>query len=137
MEGRLLLRPKPLEYHQRTEHFLPLRNNELQKLTNELTDYANENKLVINTKKTKLMLFNSRIKTDLDPEIFLMAGNTKKVEVVENYKLLGVQKNNKLNWEDNINSMITKAYKRLKRLKVLGVERNFWLTYTSKMSEFI
>ena len=60
----------------------------MQQELNELEKYCNKRKMRINSKKTKAMLFNTKIKTDFQPELCLQDRNL--VEVVEEIKLFGV-----------------------------------------------
>ena len=114
---------RPLNFHERTEHILPVVNNVMQKEVKELETYCNKYKMKINNKKTKVMLFNSKIKTDFQPKIFLQDGSL--LEVVEEVKLLGVIITSDLKWKKNTKNIIIKAYKRMwmvKRLKSMGVK---------------
>ena len=67
--------PKPLSYHERTNHTLPAANNLMQEQFNQLLEYANEHQMVINKEKTKVMLFNQAWKYDFLPDIHTEAGN--------------------------------------------------------------
>ena len=51
------------------------------------TEYANQNRMVINLKKTKLMVFNPSRNKDFLPEITV---DSQQIEVVEQIKLLGL-----------------------------------------------
>ena len=59
---------RPLSYHNRTNHILPLRKNVMQQEFYKLTEFANQHEMVINADKTKAMLFNSARKWDFIPE---------------------------------------------------------------------
>ena len=75
------------------------------------------------------MLFNSSKKYDFLPE--LKFSNGKPLEVVEEVRLLGVTLNSKLSWQAHIDSMCTRAYRRLwiiRRLKKLGATTEDLLT---------
>ena len=68
----------------------------------------------------KIMLFNNSKKRDFQPEILLEG---KKLEVVEQMKLLGVIITSDLKWHENTKHITKKAYGRLwllKRLKAMG-----------------
>ena len=58
---------RPLQFHERTKHILPNDKNEMQSEVHQLELYFNEHKMKINSKKTKAMIFNSRMKTDFMP----------------------------------------------------------------------
>ena len=116
---------RPLAFHSRTEHILPDELNEMQKELTELEEYCEKYKMKINPKKTKAMLFNSKIKSDFQPVICLRDGNV--LEVVDEFKLLGIIITSDMKWNQNTKHMIKKAYKRmwmLKRLKNLGASKN-------------
>ena len=74
----------------------------------------------INEAKTKIMLFNNSKKRDFQPEILLEG---KKLEVVEQMKLLGVIITSDLKWHENTKHITKKAFSRLwllRRLKTMG-----------------
>ena len=49
---------RPLNYHKWTEHVLPTENLKLQKMMDDLKDYATAHEMVVNKSKTIVMLFN-------------------------------------------------------------------------------
>ena len=53
---------KPLDFHQRTEHYLPIEENEMQNELNELEKYCDKQKMRINIKKTNAMFFQHQSK---------------------------------------------------------------------------
>ena len=126
---------RPLNYHERTEHFLPVEYNEMQIEMNNLQDFCSTKKMVINSKKTKVMLFNSKTAMDFQPEVCLKAGNS--LELIEHTKLLGVIISTDMKWKKNTSYIISKAYKRmwtLKRLKLLGANlKQLKLVYTQRV----
>ena len=78
-----------------------------QKVNNDLasaTDWLAENKLSLNVKKTKFMVFDkSRNSTNVDIRI-----SNDKLKRVKSQKILGVIFDEKLTWKDHINSIISK-----------------------------
>ena len=80
---------RPVAFHNGTNHILPNEYNVLQGQINKLISFTNENELLINCTKTKVMLFNTRMKSDFQPEIISEDGNFFHVE--EEVKLLGVK----------------------------------------------
>ena len=54
----LVKRHLPLTFSERTRQILPVKDNLLQQLMNEFELFTIENKMLINTKKTKVMKFN-------------------------------------------------------------------------------
>ena len=74
----------------------------------------------INNKKTKLMVFNPCLAWDFLPEMSLDGHD---LEMVEEFKLLGVVLRRDLKWTSNTENMTERAYKRLwaiRRLKGMG-----------------
>ena len=111
---------KPLPYHSRTNQILPTEASKVQKQLNDLIDYANENEMRLNKKKTKVMLFSNAKKYDFTP---VMKIKHEVLEVTEEMKLLGVKITNDLTWNLNTKYITSKAYTRLwmlRRLKNLG-----------------
>ena len=90
---------KPVPFHSRSEHFLPSNKSMVQQQLDELKQYAITNEMEINTKKSKIMIFNPRRrKTDFLPEIKL---GDHKLEVVDEFKLLGVILRSDFSWKSN------------------------------------
>ena len=113
--------PRPLEYHNRTEHVLPKSESKVQKLLDEIVEYTNIHKMKINNEKSKVMLFNPSKKLDFNPQLSLVSGTN--LSLVESYQLLGVIIQNNLKWDLNTNYICAKAYERIwmiRRLKGLG-----------------
>ena len=65
---------------------------------NRLHEYAIENEIKINIKKSKVMLFNSAKTRDCSPKILI--GN-ETLEVFEEVKLLGVSITTDMKWHRN------------------------------------
>ena len=77
----------------------------------------------INDKKCKVMIFNTGRKYDGMPKLTLSGQGDNYLEVVETFKLLGVQIRSDLKWSDNTDYICQKGYSRLwmlRRLKGLG-----------------
>ena len=113
--------PYPLAYHDRTKHVLPGSANEMQNQLNKLIQYCTDNDMRINQGKTKVALFNTARIYDFMPRLCI-EGNTH-LEVVEEFRLLGVIFQSNLRWQANTDFMCKKAYARLwmiRRLKGLG-----------------
>ena len=113
--------PYPLAYHDRTKQVLPDNANVMQTQLNKLVEYCTENDMRINQGKTKVTLFNTARLNDFMPRLCI-DGNTH-LEVVEEFKLLGVVFQSNLRWQANTDFICKKAYARLwmiRRLKGLG-----------------
>ena len=115
-------RQLPDNYHARTGHVLPDDNSlVVQELSNTL-DYAEQNEMKINLKKTKTMLFNPCTSLDFMPEIRL---GTHQLEEVEELRLLGIIVRSDMKWSSNTINMVQKATRKLwmlRRLKNMGAE---------------
>ena len=113
-------RVQPDTFHERTGHVLQHEKSKVFLMIKRIEEYARQNKMKLNYKKTKLMLFNPGTARDFMPRFEF---NNEEIEVVEEYKLLGLIMRNDLSWSSNTNFMITRANKKLwclKRLKRLG-----------------
>ena len=111
---------KPLSYHSRTNQVLPEGASQVQKQLDDLNEYATENEMRVNKKKTKVMMFNTARKHDFTPTLNISEDLP---EVCEEMKLLGVKITDDLKWNSNTQYITTKAYSRLwmlRRLKNLG-----------------
>ena len=104
------VRPQPDMYHARTGHVLPIRNSKVQNQLNKTLEYARRNEMVINYKKTKVMIFNPCTSIDVLPELSL---ENNELEVVDEIRLLGIIIRSDLKWIANTENMVIKANKRL------------------------
>ena len=117
--------PRPLSYHERNNFILPDEKNPMQPHFNQLQNYANENQMVINQDKSKVMIFNQGWKYDFLPHILTEGGDM--LEVVEEFKLLGLVIRSDLSWQANTEQLCIKAYNQLwmlRNLKKFGVTNN-------------
>ena len=113
----------PLAYHDRTHHLLPADACELQEQLNNLEEYCRVNDMIINEGKTKVMLFNTARIYDGMPQLTLSGMGGEYLEVVQQFKLLGVIMRSDMKWYDNTDFICKKGYSRLwmlRRLKGLG-----------------
>ena len=122
LKQKLIVNPdqnpsRPLTFHNRTSHILPKKENILQDQMNNLISFTNDNEMVINCKKTKVMLFNSGKKYDFQPEISGADGNV--LDVEEEFKLLGVKIQSNMKWYANTQYITARAYSRLWMLRNL------------------
>ena len=114
---------RPLAYHDRTHHLLPVGACELQEQLYNLEEYCRTNNMIINKEKTKVMLFNTARIFDGMPQLTLSGMGGENLEVVEKFKLLGVIMRSDMKWYDNTEYICQKGYSRLwmiRRLKGLG-----------------
>ena len=70
----------------------------LQKELNRLLGYCDQNQMVMNGKKTEIILFNSGRKYDFMPKLTL---NGQYLQVVDKFKLLGIHIRSDMKWYDN------------------------------------
>ena len=111
-------RPRPLNYHERTEHVLPAENNLLQYLVHDTEHFAKANQMVINKEKTKIISFTKSRKLDFPPELEFLDGT--KIETMSETRLLGVIISNNLKWHKNTSHICNKARQRLWILRRLN-----------------
>ena len=120
----------PLNYHERLELALSPEKSQVQNQLNILSEHAKLNKMKINHEKTKIMLFNPG--NDFQPNIEMEG---RKLDVVEQMKLLGVVITSDLKWDENTDFITSKAFRRLwllRRLKKLGASRKAMLDIYTK-----
>ena len=87
-----------LNFHERTNQILPAENNLLQYYLSDTEDFTKSNLMKINSKKSKVMLFNKSRKWDFPPEVGFSDKNN--LEVVSEMKLVGVVITSDLRWVD-------------------------------------
>ena len=116
---------RPFELHDHTSHVLPSDSYSLQQELNKLVEYSKSNEMKINEKKSKVMIFNTRINYDGRPR--LAVGKNEYLEVIESHKLLGVIVRSDLRWVENTDYICRKGYSRLwliRRLRILGANKS-------------
>ena len=109
------VRPLPLNRHEVTGHILPPENNLLQAYMDDLQEFCSSNQLVINEKKTTIMLFNVASSADFPPELTI--GDSDLLKVVEETKLLGIILTSNLKWAANTSNICRKATSQLWMLR--------------------
>lgn len=90
----------------------------LQKTLTETNLQMNRNGLEISTDKTKLMHFTKQNKKNIQLPIIQL--NNQNLELVDNFKFLGVFFNNKLTWTAQINQLHDKTTKNINLIKMLS-----------------
>ena len=113
-------RPQPDNFRARTGHTLPPETSKVYKQLNEISEYASNNGMRINYKKTKLMVFNPGVARDFMPD-FVLDGHH--LDLVEETRLLGVVLRSDLSWSSNTDSIVQRCNSKLwflRRLKKLG-----------------
>ena len=96
---------------------------QLNRELNNVSQWLNLNKLSLNVKKTKAMVFRMPQKKIIQPNIQINGSN---IEFVENFIFLGITINNKLNWNSHINKVTNKISK---TVGILNKLRSFLPSY--------
>ena len=108
--------------HARTGHALPMGNIKVVTQLMKTQEYASQNDMKLNYKKTKIMVFNPCRNIDFMPEVNI---DDHYLEVVDEIRLLGIIIRSDMKWVSNTANMVQKANKRLwilRRLKNLGAK---------------
>ena len=119
------VRPMPDMYHARTGHVMPDQEEHsrvLQQLR-KTKQYADENDMKINFKKTKMMLFNPCTSIDYLPQF---AFDDQELVVVEEMRVMGITITSDMKWATNTHNMVTRTNKKLwvlRRLKNSGAKQ--------------
>ena len=126
-------RPRPLNFHERTQMILKKDENVLQQQMDRFHKEASDHKLVVNIKKCFIMAFSRSRKHDFPPEFKI--GDSQNLEVCTTLKILGVQIQSDLKWNAQCQQMISRASSKiwvLRRMKALGLPaatlRIYWAT---------
>ena len=126
-------RPRP--FREKTQHILPPQNNLLQYYLDDTKKFTDENKMVINSNKSKVMLFNKSRKWDFPPEVSF--SDNKNLEHLSHMKLVGVMVSDDLRWGKNTEFICQKAMQRMwiiRRMKTLKLEPEHLIdTYTKEI----
>ena len=104
-------RAKPLNYHERTGHILPQENNLLQFFITDTENFVQENRLVINKQKTKVISFTKSRNWDFPPEVKFSDGS--QIEYIPDTKLVGVVVSEDLRWSKNTEYICSQAKQKL------------------------
>ena len=132
-------RPKPLNFHERTQQILPATNNLLQYYLDDTEVFTNKNKMKINAKKSKVILFNKARKWDFPPEVSF--SDNENLEVVSEMKLVGVMITSDLKWEKNTQYICQRAMERiwiLRRMKTFNLDiEDICDTYTKEIRSIL
>ena len=104
-------RPRPLKYHERTCHVLPEDNNLLHHYIRDTEEFTQQNKMIINKQKTKVISFTKSRKWDFPPELSFSDGTP--IECVPSVRLVGVLVTQDLKWFQNTKFICEKARSKL------------------------
>ena len=95
--------------------FIPAKNLESQDWLDEIEKWTLNQKMLINQKKTKCMVFNYTDNYKCSTRLQL---RNETVEVIDSTKLLGTIIKKDLNWDLNTQSIVKKANARMQLLNV-------------------
>ena len=129
----------PVNYHDRTGHYLPAQKSQLQQTFLDVEKYCQIHQMQLNLKKTTTVIFNTSKTKDFTPKFINSHGKVYKN--TEEFKLLGVDfvpnATSGLKWDKYINNCIKRAFTNmwiLRRLVEMGVTRkHLILTYISRI----
>ena len=93
--------------------FIPPQNLQSQEWLNKIDEWTDNQKMMINCKKTKTIIFNF---TDNFKFTTRLKIKDEKIEVIESAKLLGTIISNDLKWDLNTSSIVKKANARMELL---------------------
>ena len=94
--------------------FIPAEHLKSQSYLQDIQEWTENQKMILNLNKTKVMIFNSTDNYQFGAELSL---NDNKLEVVQKTKLLGVVITNDLKWNENTNFIVKRANIRLELLR--------------------
>ena len=128
----------PLDPNPNTCHTLPQSRSKVYHQLDKIHQYSVKNDMKINFGKTKMMVFNPSTSLNFTPH-FLIEG--KQIEVISEFKLLGLFISNDMKWKSNTMHMVQKASKRLwilRRLKNLGAQSSSLIeVYTKQIRSIL
>ena len=114
-------------------------NLQSQHYLNEINKWTTNQKMLLNTKKTKAMIINFTHKHKFTTRLKLDQAN---IEIVDHMKILGTTVTNDLNWNINTQEIIKKVNKRmllLKRIQSFGASTKdmiqLWKSYCVSVLE--
>ena len=120
----------PLNFHDRFNLVLPPQTSILQHQLEDLNDFTTQHHMVINSKKTKCLPFNSSLTKDFLPQFQLEEGVY--LDVIYQLKLVGLVITSDLCWTPHIEytvSRINKILWQLTRFKRLGADQDKLITF--------
>ena len=95
--------------------FIPAEQLQSQGWLNTIDEWTENQKMMINSKKTKTMIFNFTDRFQFTTRLKLKGEN---IEVIDSTKLLGTVLSNDLKWDLNTANLVKKANTRMQLLKV-------------------
>ena len=111
--------------------FIPAESLKSQEFLEKIKLWTDNQKMILNQKKTKVMIFNFTEKYNFTTRLVL---NNENLEVVKQAKLLGVIISDDLKWDQNTEYLVKKAHKRLELLRKVA---NFSTSVEDKRTIYI
>lgn len=99
-----------------SNQFIDPRKLKSQEYLDKLTEWSENQKMVISQKKTKALLFNFTDNYQFGTRLKLKNEN---IEIVNKIKLLGTTINDKLSWDDNCSQLISAVNKRMQLIRTM------------------
>ena len=93
---------------------IPSQNLKSQQWLDCISDWTNKQKMKINVKKTKCMVFNYSNKHQFSPRLEI---DGEPIEVIDSTRLLGTIITNDLRWDQNTSHLVKKANARMELLR--------------------
>ena len=93
---------------------IPTEHLKSQVYLDNIKKWSDNQKMILNEKKTKAMVFNFTNDHQFIPRLTL---NNKNIETVEKTKLLGVTITNDLKWNENTQDIVRRAFSRMELLR--------------------
>ena len=119
--------------------YIPAENLQSQVFLNKIQNWTENQKMVLNQKKTKAMIFNFTDNYQFGTRLQL---NDEYLEVVEKSKLLGVMLTSDLKWDENTSYLVKKANARMELLRKVSSfgtsmeeKRNIYILYIRSILE--
>ena len=94
--------------------FIPSEHLKSQEYLDKIKTWTDNQKMVLNEKKTKVMIFNFTDNYQFTTKLSL---NNANLEIVKKTKLLGVILTDDLKWDENTNELVRKANSRMELLR--------------------
>ena len=123
-------RPRPLNFHERTQMVLSKEENILQQEMTRFYVEAAENRFFVNYKKSFIMQFSRSRKFDFPAEFKI--GDSDVLDVYSTLKILGIQVQSNLKWNAQCQQMIARASSKLwiiRRMKAFGLDQRTLVKY--------
>ena len=119
--------------------FIPAEHLKSQDYLNDIKNWTDNQKMVLNDKKTKVMIFNYTDNYKFTAKLSL---NNQNLEVVQKTKVMGVQLTDDLKWHENTLELVKKANSRmilLRKVASFGASiddmKNIYILYIRSILE--